>query len=91
MKTEKTEKRFTPGDRVRLTGEFLRNTGMQLGQEGFSVWIVQECSCKLCSSGLFILTNEFRENDGLFTQEELDKEPFLRFRHINSKNLEIVP
>lgn len=48
----------TPGTKVRLTGEFLRNTGQQVGGEGLSRWIVQECNCGMCGLGRFIATNE---------------------------------
>jgi len=50
--------KFSPGDRVQMTGEFLRNTGQIAGGEGFSVWVVRECECGLCETGRFISTDE---------------------------------
>ena len=46
------------GDRVKLTGKFLKNTGQRTGGEGQSVWTVVECSCKLCARGEFVAVNE---------------------------------
>ena len=53
-----TPRTFKPGQRVRLTGDFLRNTGQQVGGEGFSRWIVQLCPCRLCKDGRYVATNE---------------------------------
>ncbi len=81
--------KFSVGDRVRLTGAFLRSTGQIAGGEGQSVWTVQPCRCGLCSDGRFILTDQekhdYRE---IFTAEELAREPHLKFRHINASNLQ---
>lgn len=53
-----TTRRFQPGDRVRLTGRYLRSTGQYLGPEGQSRWEVIPCACELCASGRFVATNE---------------------------------
>lgn len=81
-------KRFDIGQRVRLTGAFLRSTGQIAGGEGQSVWTVQACKCGLCADGRFVLTDAVRENDGMFTAEEIAAEPHLKYRHINAGNLE---
>lgn len=47
-----------PGVRVRLTGEFLRNTGQLAGGDGASRWIVQACDCGLCKVGPYIAVDE---------------------------------
>jgi hypothetical protein len=66
-----------PGTRVRLTREFLRNTGQYVGGEGLSRWIIQVCSCGLCKKG------------GPFVAvDEID--PLGRARHFNFGNLEKV-
>lgn len=44
-------KHFEPGDRVRLTGVFLKNTGQRAGGEEQSRWTVRACDCGLCASG----------------------------------------
>jgi hypothetical protein len=80
-------KRFIVGDRVRLTGAFLRSTGQIAGGEGQSTWTVQPCPCRLCADGRFVLTNQPRENDGMFTEAEIAAEPHLLYRHINAGNL----
>lgn len=80
--------RFTPGDRVRLTGEFLRNTGQLVGGEGHSRWIVLACDCGLCKTGDFVCTNQRRSSADMFTAEEIAGDPSLGWRHINVGNLE---
>lgn len=64
-----------PGQRVRLTGDFLRNTGQIAGGEGQKRWTVQLCHCRLCD-GPFIAVNELSPSDPS------------RARHINYRNLE---
>lgn len=84
-------KTFNPGDRVRLTGAFLRNTGQIAGGEGRSVWTVQvHPGCKMCASGDMILTNQERSTPEDFTPEEYAADPLLRYRHINAANLQRV-
>lgn len=74
-----TKKRWHPGDRVRGTGEFLRNTGQVVGGEGQSRWTVQACCCGLCESGRFVAVDETSYFEG---------EAEGALRHINSANLE---
>lgn len=52
-----------PGTKVRFTGKYLRNTGQQVGSEGLSRWIVEECNCDLCNLGRHIATNEKNFDD----------------------------
>lgn len=80
-------KRFQIGDRVRLTGAFLRSTGQIAGGEGLSKWTVQACPCRSCAGGRLVLTDQPREDDGMFTPEEVEREPHLKYRHINTANL----
>jgi hypothetical protein len=70
-----------PGTRVRLTGQFLRNTGQMAGGEGGKVWVVQECSCGLCQSGRFVSVDE---------PAWVDPGEDYRLRHIAHLNLEDV-
>ncbi len=79
-------KRFEVGNKVRLTGAFLRSTGQIAGGEGRSVWTVQACKCRLCADGRFVLTDQ-RSMEGMFTEEEIAREPHLAYRHINAANL----
>lgn len=84
-------KRFNVGDRVRLKGSFLRNTGQIAGGEGQSVWTVQEHpGCRMCASGDYVLTNQERSTPEDFTAKEYAADPLLKYRHINSGNLELV-
>lgn len=72
----KTKKRFAVGDRVRLTGDFLRSTGQIAGGEGQSKWVVVSCDCRMCESKRFVATDE----------PHYDVEG--RQRHIAAANLE---
>jgi hypothetical protein len=51
-----------PGDRVRLTGAFLRSTGQHTGPEGLSRWRVVQCDCGLCRRGGFTAVDEQGEH-----------------------------
>jgi hypothetical protein len=84
----KTTKRFAVGDKVRLTGDFLRSTGQFAGGDGMAVWTVQACPCSLCREGRFILTDELRQDDGVFTSADIRREPHLQFRHVNAANVQ---
>lgn len=83
--------KFNPGDKVRLTGKYLRNTGQYKGSEGMARWIVQACKaatpCRMCAGGVYILTNEPADTAGL-TAEDLVQAPCARWRRINAANLE---
>lgn len=68
---------FAPGARVRLTGEFLRNTGQIVGGEGSSRWtVVAHHGCRLCEDGRFVMVDEPSTDDPT------------RGRHFNAANLE---
>ena len=67
---------LTIGSRVRLTGDFLRNTGQIAGADTQSVWVIVACDCGLCESGDFVATNE----PSYFSTS--------KSRHINKGNLE---
>lgn len=71
------------GDKVRLTGEFLRATGQAAGPEGASCWVVRA------------IDREWAVVDqpadvAWYTAEELEADPSLRFRRIALGNLEVV-
>jgi hypothetical protein len=71
------------GDRVQLTGTFLKSTGQQRGSEGVRKWIVVACSCELCAKGRFVAVNEpniFRERDPEQSEH----------RHIATGNLMVI-
>lgn len=69
------------GARVRMTGEFLRNTGQIAGGEGQRVWTVRKCKCELCSSGRFVSVDE----RSICAWEDEGK---IHWRHIAIGNLE---
>lgn len=71
------------GDRVRLTGEFLRNTGQVVGSAGLDRWVVTAIDRD------WAITNEKLEG-GWFTAEELKEDPSLAYRRIALGNLEVV-
>lgn len=70
--------KITAGARVRLTGEFLRNTGQIAGGEGQSRWTVIACDCGLCRTGRFVAVNQASTDDPS------------RNRHINAGNLQVA-
>jgi hypothetical protein len=53
----------TPGQRVRLTGEHLRNTGQVVGGEGQARWLVVACPCGICASGRVVAVDQASEFD----------------------------
>lgn len=80
---------FAVGDRVRLTGAFLRSTGQIAGGEGRNVWTVQaHPGCRMCAGGDFVLTNQERSTPEEFTPEEYAADPLLKYRHLNAANLQ---
>jgi hypothetical protein len=67
------------GTRIRLTGDFLRNTGQMTGGEGQSRWLTVACECGLCigrHGSKFVAVNEPGIDDPT------------RPRHINLGNVE---
>mgnify|MGYP001571828698 CR=1 FL=1 len=75
---------FAIGDRIQLTSKFLRNTGQYTGGEGSSVWTVTGFS------GSFIITDEPRPNDGMFSADELATDPTLAFRRLAPGNVQRI-
>ena len=82
-------KKITVGCRVRLTGDFLRNTGQVCGGEGQSKWNVVECDCGLCETGDYVAVNQphICQSDPT-GYEDLPVEKRPKYRHINIHNLE---
>ena len=87
-------KKLQIGDRVKLTGEFLRNTGQYVGSEGLSEWVITECHCDLCDTGRFVATNQNAHTFELMHRSELDKSiresgsgRESHMRHFNAGNL----
>lgn len=80
--------KFKAGDRVRLTGAFLRSTGQFAGGEGQRKWSVLAVDAKPWS--VFVVTDEKKHKDELafFSAEELEKDPTLQYRRINAANLQ---
>lgn len=80
---------FPVGARVRMTRAFLRNTGQFTGADANGKWIVQDCPCDHCQRGEWIATDE-PAITSYYTAEELAAMPWLRMRHINAGNVELV-
>ncbi len=78
-----------PGERVKMTGTHLANTGQIAGGEGLSVWTVKACDCGLCKGGRHVLTDEPKSAEDLlyYTAEEIEQSPGLKWRHIAFGNL----
>lgn len=71
------------GDRVRLTGKYLRSTGQATGPEGLSRWTVTGIHRS------WAITDQ-PAGTSWYTAEELTADPTLRFRRIALANLETV-
>ena len=85
----KKPKRFNVGDRVRLTGEFLRNTGQFTGAPGTSRWLIVDCKCDACVHGDFVAVNEphMCQSDPTGYEDILVEER-PKWKHIHPANLE---
>ena len=78
--TLKATTKFNPGDKVKLTATYLRNTGQLKGAEGQSRWIVRNCACGLCRLGNHVCVNE----PSIYAQAD---EPDSMWRHFHRENL----
>ena len=90
-----------PNDRVRLTAQFLRNTGQIKGPDGAQTWIVKYVRGNIAHvnepADLSFYTDEeltaepwllYRVGTfSFYTDEELTAEPWLKWRAINVANL----
>lgn len=76
-----------PGDRVQLTGAFLRSTGQIAGGEGRKRWRIVECGCALCRDG-FAAVDEPALDYGQWDDIPPAERP--KHRHINLGNLQTV-
>jgi hypothetical protein len=82
-----TKKTFAVGDRVQLTGKFLRSTGQYTGREGSSVWTITG----LCNGDRWAITDQPAEHPaGYYSDAELTEDPTLAFRRIAVANLQHV-
>ncbi len=76
---------FAIGDRIQLTGKFLRNTGQYTGRAGSSVWTITGFS------GSFIVTDEPLPTElvhSMWTAEELAADPSLAFKRLAPGNVQ---
>ena len=74
-----------PGDRVRMSRKFLRNTGQYAGGDSRSVWEVLSIDG---AHGWAVVNEE--ADPTYFTAEELSADPALAYRRIALANLERV-
>lgn len=77
------------GDRVKLTGKFLRSTGQYTGREAQSVWTVTD----IVNGGRWAITDQQLEEsyvNSTFSLEELSADPTLCYRRIAVGNLQKV-
>ena len=78
-------KKAIVGSRVRLSGKFLRSTGLVVGQKN---WTVVACDCGLCRSGNHCAVNEphhCQTNPAGY--EDIAAEDRPKYRHIHIANL----
>lgn len=83
----KKKNEFKVGDKVQLTGAFLRSTGQIAGCDGRSVWTVKAVETYHDSQ---IVTVDEPAITDYFSAEELKADPSLAFRRINASNLKLV-
>lgn len=79
-----TKSKIKVGDRVKLTGKHLKNTGQQRGSAGLSTWVVTAIK------GNFITTNEENSPEMcamFWTAEEMAEDPSLKFRRVHIGNV----
>jgi len=84
MKTKKAFRDFAVGDKVRLTGKFLKSTGQYSGKEGQSVWTIQGFT----NEGRWAIVDEPADTS-YYTADEIASDPTLAFRRIAVGNLYI--
>lgn len=83
---KKRDGEFTAGDRVKLSGRYLVNTGQRKGGEGQETWTVQACACELCAGRGHVAVDEPIAG-AWFTADELAACPGLAWRHVAVANL----
>jgi len=81
-------KTFNIGDRVRLTGAFLRSTGQIVGGEGQKRWTVMGIKAVSPDFVIVRVDEDASDTEIYYTREELEAMPELRQRGINAANLQ---
>lgn len=80
-------KQIKQGDRVRLTSKFLRSTGQHTGNEARRTWTVLSVS----SNGRMAVVDQLLSSaEQWFTADELASDPSLKWRRINTGNLQAL-
>lgn len=82
-------RQLEPGDRVKLTGQFLRSTGQATGGEGRKVWTVVSCTCGLCKRETHVAVDEFmpfEDDDGNPMRRHFHQENLYRKRTLTVRN-----
>jgi hypothetical protein len=82
--TKKAFRAFAIGDKVKLTGKFLRSTGQHAGKEGQSVWTILGFS----NGDRWAIVDQPTDTSH-YTAAELTEDPSLRYRRIAVANLYI--
>lgn len=72
---------------MRLTAKFLRNTGTLSGSLPQSVWEVTAIESSIAVTNEELPLEQVR---AVFTEEEIQKHPYLKFRRLAVGNLERV-
>ncbi len=77
---------FKVGDKIRLTGKFLRSTGQYTGHDAHRTWTVLRVEEGKYGSSDFLTVDQPQEDMSYWTQEEIDADPMLKWRRINAAN-----
>ena len=79
-------KDFRVGDKIKLTGRFLQNTGQTAGGQGQQVWEVK--GLRKVGRNVYVITNEPKPDaDEQYTAAELYDDPMLRYKSILAANV----
>lgn len=83
--------RAAPGDRVRLTGYYLRATGQMKSDDGRKRWTVLECSCGLCKGGEHVAVDEPHDDEyRRLIWGDLPEAQRPKWRHVSLASLERI-
>ncbi len=82
--------KFKVGDKVRLTGKFLRSTGQFVGGDSRSRWEVLHVDEGKHGDPDMITVNQPKHDMSFWTAEEIAANPLLKWRRINAANLQLA-
>lgn len=80
--------KFEVGDKVKLSGVYLKSTGQERSSEGLKTWTITDIIGGHGGVGFAVVDEPVSKSTlDFFTPDELAADPTLRFRRINLRNL----